>query len=170
MEVFKTHRLVVRQFEWSHTSVLSRVLSDPQIMKFSIVGVHSSQQIENYVVKCREQYQKSNIGQWAVHCNEDDKFVGICGLNKHIVEGMELTHVSYRLASRHHGKGYAVEVTKGLIKYSRENLNFTKLFALIDPANHSSVKVAEKSGFQFQKPSSLEGFDVGIYQVNLFDN
>lgn len=76
-------------------------------------------------------------------------------------------HISYRIRPSQHGNGFAVEAVSGVIAFCRDILKMNKLSALIDANNLASLKVAERAGFSFIKSSSVQGFDVDIYQLPL---
>ncbi|MFT5852652.1 MAG: ribosomal-protein-alanine N-acetyltransferase [Colwellia sp.] len=167
LSIVETERLHICEVTDKDFEAIRLVLSDPEIMKYSIVGVHSDEDITKYIANCKQQYDKNGYGQWAIFSKTDNSFVGICGLNSHSVEGEELLHVSYRLSLSQQGKGFASEATSAVMGFCREKLKRKNISALIDPNNVPSIKVATRSGFSFLKSSNIQGFDVDIYQVNL---
>ena len=166
LSIVETERLYICEITDKDSVALRLVLSDPEIMKYSIVGVHSDEDITKYIANCKQQYTVKGYGQWAVFSKTDNIFVGICGLNSHLVESDELLHVSYRLSLSEQGKGFASEATSGVVKFCKNTLKRKNISALIDPNNLPSIKVANRSGFSFLKSSNIQGFDVDIYQVN----
>ena len=167
LSIVETERLHICEITDKDSVALRLVLSDPEIMKYSIVGVHNDEDITKYIANCKQQYDTNGYGQWAIYSKIDNSFVGICGLNSHSVESEELLHVSYRLSLSQQGKGFASEATSAVVGFCREKLKRKNISALIDPSNVPSIKVAKRSGFSFSKSSSIQGFDVDIYQVNL---
>ena len=79
----------------------------------------------------------------------------------------EIIHINYRLATEQQGKGYAVESTFGILNFAKKSLKLKTVHALIEPANISSVKVVNSTGFQFIKSSVFRGFEIDIYRVIL---
>ncbi|ETX11615.1 acetyltransferase [Marinomonas ushuaiensis DSM 15871] len=165
LSVFETERLYICEITDKDSVALRLVLSDPEIMKYSIVGVHSDEDITKYIANCKQQYDTKGYGQWAIFSKADSAFIGICGLNSHSVEGEDLLHVSYRLSLSQQGKGFASEATSGVVDFCKVKLKRKYISALIDPNNVPSIKVATRSGFSFLKSSSIQGFKVDIYQV-----
>lgn len=163
MIIFATKRLYVRKITSEDAKALSKVLADPLVMQYSTVGVHSQEQIYDYIANCKKQYDLNGFGHWAVYNSANHEFVGVCGLNKHKVEADDIIHINYRLAADQQGKGYAVESVFGVLDFAKNHL---KLSA-IDSANVSSVKVINRTGFKFVKSSEFRGFNVGVYQVTL---
>ena len=136
-------------------------------MQYSTVGVHSQEQIYDYIANCKKQYDLNGFGHWAVYNSVNHEFVGVCGLNKHKVEADDIIHINYRLAADQQGKGYAVESVFGVLDFAKNHLKLSTIHALIESANVSSVKVINRTGFKFVKSSVFRGFNVDVYQVTL---
>jgi RimJ/RimL family protein N-acetyltransferase/GNAT superfamily N-acetyltransferase len=58
--------------------------------------------------------------------------------------------VGYTFASRHWGKGYAVEALGGLVEYLFDDLGVTRVFGMLHPDNPASAMVMERCGFLFE--------------------
>ncbi|ACJ30068.1 Acetyltransferase, GNAT family [Shewanella piezotolerans WP3] len=165
LSVMETDRLEFREINSKDLIDLRLVLSDPEVMKYSIVGVHNDSEIQKYIDNCQQQYRANGFGQWAIFSKSDASFVGVCGLNSHVVESNDLLHVSYRLASSQQGKGFASEATIAVAEFCKHQLKLDNISALIDPENIPSLKVAKRAGFLFRKSSAIQGFNVDIYQM-----
>jgi len=167
--VVKTERLCIRKITNADIRDLSKVLSDPTVMKYSTVGVHCEKQILEYIVNCQKQYDLNGYGHWAIYDSNNSEFIGVCGLNKHELGAEEVVHINYRLAANHQRKGYAIESTLGVLDFAKNSLNLEYVHALIEPENVSSVKVVNRTGFKFIKSSSFRGFKIDVYQVSLLN-
>jgi len=165
--VVETERLCIRKITNADIRDLSKVLSDPTVMKYSTVGIHSEEQIVEYAANCQKQYDLNGYGHWAIYDSGNSEFIGVCGLNKHELDSEELIHINYRLAANHQGKGYAIESTLGVLDFAKNSLNIESVHALIEPENVSSVKVVVRTGFKFIKSSAFRGFKIDVYQVIL---
>jgi ribosomal-protein-alanine N-acetyltransferase len=167
LTIVETERLCIRQITNDDAKNLSKVLADPAVMQYSTVGVHTEEQIHDYIANCKKQYDLNGYGHWAIFNAITDDFVGVCGLNKHKVDNDDVIHINYRLVTDQQGNGYAVESTFGVLDFAKKSLNLKAVHALIESANISSVKVVNKTGFQFMKSSVFRGFEIDIYQVSL---
>ena len=136
-------------------------------MEYQTVGVHTEDQIYDYIANCKNQYDLNGYGHWAIYNSISNEFVGVCGLNKHKVDTDDVIHINYRLATDQQGKGYAVESVLGVLNFAKNSLKLKVIYALIESANVSSVKVVNRTGFQFIKSAVFRGFKVNIYQVDL---
>jgi ribosomal-protein-alanine N-acetyltransferase len=165
--IVETERLSIRKITNVDAIDLSKVLSDPIVMQYSTVGVHTEEQIYDYIANCKNQYDLNGYGHWAIYNSITNEFVGVCGLNKHKVDTDYVIHINYRLATDQQGKGYAVESTFGVLDFAKKSLKLKVVHALIESANISSVKVVDRTGFQFIKSSVFRAFKVDVYQVAL---
>lgn len=167
MNITTTERLILRQVQFDDRTALAEVLSDPEVMKYSLKGVHSSSQILEYITNTRHMYEQNGFGQWVVTTRAGE-FVGLCGLNKHVIEDNEIIHVMYRLSVKQQGKGYAKEAVKAVLNYVKKTLPNTTIYALIEASNIASMKVAQKTGFEYLKQAEFRGVTVDIYQTQIY--
>ena len=167
MIIVETERLSIRKITMDDAQALAKVLADPVVMKYSTVGVHSKEQIINYIANCQHQYELYGYGHWAIYNTDSGEFVGVCGLNKHDLDSNDVIHINYRLATNQQGKGYAVEATLGILDFAKNSLKLNVIHALIEPENTSSVNVVNRTGFEFVKSSLFRGFNIDVYHVIL---
>ena len=165
--IVKTQRLCIRQITNEDVKNLSKVLADPAVMRYSTVGVHSEEQIYEYIANCKTQYELTGYGHWAIYNAVTGGFVGVCGLNRHKVATDDVIHINYRLATDQQGKGYAVESTFGVLDFAKKFLKLKVIHALIESTNTRSVNVVNRAGFQFIKSSVFRGVEIDIYQAAL---
>jgi len=165
--VVETERLCIRKITNADAQELSKVLADPIVMKYSTVGVHCEEQILAYIANCQKQYSVNGYGHWAIYDSSNSEFIGVCGLNKHKIDSAEVIHINYRLATNQQGKGYAIESVLGILDFAKNSLKLKAIYALIEPENTSSVKVVNRTGFQYIKASTFRGFKIDVYQVIL---
>jgi len=167
LTIITTKRLTIRQITQTDAHDLAKVLADPNVMKFSTVGVHTQKQIVDYIDNCKKQYLLKGYGHWAIYNSISGNFIGVCGLNKHSVGTDDLIHINYRLTPEQQSKGYAIESILGVLNFAKKSLKLTTLYALIEPANINSVKVVDRTGFNFLKSSVFRGYNIDIYEVIL---
>ena len=94
--------------------------------------------------------------------------VGYTGVDYFTFEGEERLEWGYRLVPESRGFGYATEASQALLTRAREA--FTgELFAIVDPANHSSQNVCRKLGFAFLKQAPVDGDVRNLYTLTIGD-
>ncbi|WP_252176356.1 GNAT family N-acetyltransferase [Endozoicomonas sp. 4G] len=165
--MIETARLIIRELDSSDTEGLASILSDPEVMKFSTVGVRDKEAIRLYIKNCRQNYLTHGYGQWGVFSKETDEVVGVAGLNNSLVQEQELVHVSYRFKVSEQGKGLAKETIRAILEFSSNRLGLLELHAMIDRENVRSRHLAKKVGFRYRSQSSFRNQSVDIFHIAL---
>lgn len=167
MQIITTERLIIREFTIDDNSTLASVLSDKEVMKYSFRGVCNPKEIALYIENCIVNYNKYGFGQWAVIEKQTNQLVGACGLNNGFDSNDDIVHINYRFSVNTWGKGFASEAVKAIMAYSRTELNIELLYALIEPENNESIRLALNQGFQYQKETVYRGRPLKHYIKSL---
>src|SRR5580698_844095 len=86
--ICETPRLILRQFKESDVDSLLSFQSDPEVMRFSIKGPATREDIQTkYLPSCWKRYSRDGLGQWAVVRKSDGICVGECGICVQEIEG-----------------------------------------------------------------------------------
>ena len=93
---------------------------------------------------------------------ENGQFVGVCGLNP-LIPDNEI-EVFYTVAADQRGKGYATEMTHGLIQYLTNKCEYKSLIAFIMQGNASAQKVALASGFKNEGLVVNDNFEEKVFK------
>lgn len=101
MQICETERLVIRTLSLNDVPELTKILSDPDVMKHSIRGVCDEAATRRFIDWCLECYASHRIGPWALVEKGTDKLVGFCGVSPEEVNGVEEIGLGYRLAKRY---------------------------------------------------------------------
>jgi ribosomal-protein-alanine N-acetyltransferase len=159
MFIVETERLLLKRLRLADADAMSKVFGDPEVMRFGD-GIQTSKWIHDWLRDCLETYQQdSGIGPWAVVEKRITSTIGYCGLfHFPDVCGQPETEIGYRLARSWWGQGYATEAVMAVRDYAFNKLGMLRLIAMIDPQNLASIRVAEKSGMQYEKDVMFEGY------------
>ncbi len=160
----ETRRLKLRLFTHDDLPAMHVLNSDPEIIRYADGPVkdieETRQRLENGPLA---DYQKYGFGRFAVESRETGKVIGFCGI-KYIPE-LDLPELGYRFMKAYWGKGIGTEAAKVCVDFAREDLNMSKLIALIIPENIGSIRVAEKVGMTRGPKITIYG--VGAYQYEM---
>jgi RimJ/RimL family protein N-acetyltransferase len=167
MNVCETNRLVIREFTFADAQELSEILAHPEVMKYSLRGVCSVKQTEEFVEWCIECYQSLGFGPWALVDKSSARLVGFCGVSLQAVNDVSELNLGYRLARDEWGKGLAFEAASAVLDHCKNNLGITELVVIIEPENIASLKVAHKLGFDRYEQIHFHGRDAQLYRQTL---
>lgn len=166
MQILETPRLKLRYFTIRDKEALVPILSDPEVMRYSIIGVHDRQQIRQFIEQRLLSYLECGFGLYAIVYKPNLELIGYCGFFIQAIEQQKEVEVGYRLAKQYWGRGLGTEAAQAILKYGRERFNFQRFICLIDPENVRSVNVAKKLGMKREKQLIYHGLNVEMYSLN----
>lgn len=152
--ILETERLRLRKLLVDDAEFIFRLLNEPSfIQNIGDKGVRTIDDARLYILNGpMASYQKFGFGLWLVETKDSAEPVGICGLLKR--DQLEDIDIGYALLPRFFGKGYAVESVSGVMDYAK-TLGFSRVVAIVNADNQSSIRVLEKVGFEFEKMIGL---------------
>lgn len=168
MQVCETERLVIRPLSLDDVPELTKILSDPEVMKHSIRGVCDEAATREFIEWSMACYDSSGVGPWALIDKESAGLIGFCGVSPEIVAGVEEANLGYRLASAYWNKGLASEAVKGILAYVFARKQCRSVVVIIEPEHVASLKVAEKAGFSEFDTIEFHGRPVRLYRLPAF--
>ena len=142
-----TDRLVLRRFTFADLDLLVRLGSDARVMEF-LGGVKDRAATETMLrVRILEYYERyPGLGMWATTERATGQCVGFHVLNH--IQGETDVQVGYALFADAWGRGYATEMTLGLLRYGFGTLQLPVIVAITSLANTSSQRVLLKAGLR----------------------
>ena len=118
--------------------------------------------VREYIEKVYSFYE---FGIWTILLKETGQIIGRAGLSMR--EGYEWPQLGYVIGVPWQGKGLGREVCQGILAYAKEELAMEKIQVLIHAQNKTSLKLAEKLGFQVTEEISFnhEKYLLGIQDL-----
>jgi len=164
--VCETSRLILRKFNESDVDPLLGFLGDPEVMRFSIRGPETREDIQTrYLPGCLKRYSRDGLGQWAVVLKSGGICVGECGICVQEVDGEREFEISYRMRRDCWGIGLATEAARACRDYGFKQAGLHRLISIVESGNAASIRVAEKMGMKLEKRASFHEIPVLIYSV-----
>jgi ribosomal-protein-alanine N-acetyltransferase len=149
VEIIRTERLVLRDFEKADWKSVHNYASDPEVVRYMPWGPNTIEDTKNFVRRAIASLQEQPRRNYslAVVLTSQSVLIGGCGIyvsNPDEREG----YIGYVFNRNYWGKGYATETAKALLKFGFSQLNLHRIFATCDPTNTASAHVLEKIGMQ----------------------
>jgi len=148
--VFKTGRLLLRQFKESDLESVFRGLSDPDVIKY--YGIHfetleeTKKQIEWFT-----ELEKGETGIWWAVCSPDNSiFYGAVGLY-YLNRVQKKAELGFWLIPEFWGRGIISESVPLVTDYGFEKMNLKRIEAEIETENIPSIRVIKKLQFVHQQ-------------------
>lgn len=152
----ETERLRLRPFVEDDLEPFAAINADSETMQFIGNGVVLDRaQTWRAMASFLGHWRLRSYGIWAVEVKETAEFIGRTGLFN--PEGWPGLEAGWLLDRRHWGKGYATEAGAASIQYAWDELGADRVISLIRPANHRSIRVAEKLGERLVDEIDFDG-------------
>jgi RimJ/RimL family protein N-acetyltransferase len=112
-------------------------------------------------------------GYWAVERRHDRALIGQLGFadfKRDMTPSIEqLPELGYVFAADAHGRGYASEGVAAALDWADATIKHEQIVAIIDEDNSSSIRVAEKAGFNAREVAVYRGGEVLLFRRFLAD-
>lgn len=160
--MLETERLLLREFDEDDLEAFFLLCSVPEVVRYTGFSLDNIEQArENLRTRPMADYLKHGYGRWACVLKEDGTVMGFAGL-KYLDELNEVD-LGYRFLPEYWGRGLATEAARPVVDYGFRELQLDSILGLVDPANKASVRVLEKTGFQYDSFMSYWGSEVAKY-------
>lgn len=169
MPLFKTERLAARQLSQQDLPALTDILSDPEVMKYSIRGVCDETATRDFIDSCLESYAAHGFGPWALEERSSGELIGFCGIGLEPVGDVDEINLGYRLAQKFWNQGLATEATQGVLGYAFKQLHCESVIVIIEPEHRASIRVTEKAGFRNHTETEFHRRPVRLYRMSCDD-
>jgi ribosomal-protein-alanine N-acetyltransferase len=140
----------LRRIQASDIPTLMDLWCDPDVTRY-LGGPRDPEKIKPLFEEDLKDPFAYEYDLWPVEEKQTKEVIGYCGLLEKEVDGKNEIELNYIFSPSAWGKGYAMEIGKGLIEYAFTVKKLERLIALIKPENKASESVAKKIGMKFEK-------------------
>ncbi len=155
-EILETERLLVRETTVQDVDCFYRIYAEPSVTDFmENLFADKDEEIaytESYIEKV---YAFYGYGMWTVLEKNSQEVIGRAGISWR--EGYQLPELGFLIGVPWQSRGYAFEVCRAILHYAKEELEMTKMQALVQPENKPSLGLCEKLGFVYDEETDLDG-------------
>lgn len=124
------------------------IYSNEEVVKYQATKVFRSMEESDQAIKrFKNAYDSQNSIKWCISDKADDEMIGLISLH-HIDCKNNNAQIGYYLRRELWNKGIMSKLVKDYIKYLFEKWEIEKLEVSIHPENLSSIRLAEKLGFE----------------------
>jgi [ribosomal protein S5]-alanine N-acetyltransferase len=101
-------------------------------------------------VRLIELDEQNGFGIWPVVLKSERRAIGVCGIT-YIPDYGSDVEIAWTFNKAYHGHGYATEAGRGVLHYAFTEVRLSHIYALIDPRNAASIRVARRLGMDFDR-------------------
>ncbi len=152
----RTERMLIRPFMLDDVDGVVARRNDPDVARYQDWSLPYTREEAERVVSELVKMDGPADGEWwmaAVCSLESGEVLGDLALN--LTQNSHTAEVGYTFATRHWGRGYAVEAVSALVGYLFTDLGVTRAFGMLHPGNPASAMVLERTGFLFEGHTKL---------------
>jgi len=151
MSVLETERLVLRRMTDDDADFILSLVNEPSFMRFiGDKGVRNRADAVQYIrTGPVASYERFGFGLYLVELKEGRVPIGMCGLVKR--DSLPDVDVGFAFLPAFWSKGYAFEAAVAVKAYGKDVLGISRLVAITNPENESSIKLLEKIGLRFER-------------------
>jgi RimJ/RimL family protein N-acetyltransferase len=163
----QTARTILRPFTEEDAIQTFSWFGDPEVMKFTPHGPDITMEsnilrITNYI----EHQNKYGYAKWIILDRYTLQPIGDSG--PMYFPECHAFELGFRLLPSFWNQGIATEVTSAWLRYCRQILDLKNLMAFAHTGNLASMRVLEKTGFQFSHQKRLMGMDSMVFSFRKF--
>lgn len=146
--LLETERLVLRRYERDDLERLTRLNTDPEVMRYiGDSSLRDREQTRAGIARAQRVYEHfPGLGFWVAEEKKSRRFLGVFALI-YIPKTVEV-EVGYRLMKSAWGRGYATEGARALVRYGLFELGLDRVVGLTHQENDASKHVLMKAGLQ----------------------
>lgn len=151
MSILETERLVLRRMTPDDAGFILKLVNEPSFIRFiGDKGVRNHADAVQYIQTGPvASYQRFGFGLYLVELKGSRVPIGMCGLVKR--ESLPDVDVGFAFLPAFWSKGYAFEAAAAVKAFGKDVLGISRLVAITNPDNESSIKLLEKIGFRYER-------------------
>ncbi len=159
MRILETKRLTLRYFRPDDAEFIVRLLNEPAFVEYiGDKGVRTVEEANEYLRNGpMDSYERYGYGLNRVELNETGEPIGMCGLVRR--DNLDDADIGYAFLEQYWSKGYARESAEAVLEHARNKLGLDRIVAIVTPENHSSIKLLQKIGLNFERMIRLSDDD-----------
>lgn len=148
----ETARLRLFPLAAADVDALHALCLDPEVARYMFDGERIPRDvIEEFVATSDHLFVEHRYGLWRAESKEDGGLIGFGGF--WFFHEPPVCELFYGLGSAHWGRGYATELSHGVLRYGFETLAMTEVRASTDVPNVASTRVLDRLGFRLDRRS-----------------
>jgi [ribosomal protein S5]-alanine N-acetyltransferase len=163
IKTLRSERLSISALEQDDAPFMYQLLNSEGWLTFiGSKNIDNLAAAENYVSRV---YENGPINYWKVVRKEDGMRLGIMTLLKK--DYLEYYDIGFAFLAEYKGQGYALEASKAIVEYARNELQFDTITAVVLEANHKSIRLLTTLGFVFQNTVIQDEEELMVYNLRL---
>lgn len=150
--VIETERTILRPHRLADFDAYTAMWQDPAVFRFIGGRARSREESWQRLLRHSGMWSLMGYGPWAIEDRQSGRFLGEAGfhdLKRDIEPSIEgVPEAGWVFVSDIHGRGFATEVVRRVLRWGEAELKAERTVCIIDPQNLASLGVARKCGYR----------------------
>lgn len=148
--ILETERLILREIDKEDVVDLFAYFSKQEVMRYYGQAAFSSiSQVETLIKHFSESYRNNKGMRWGIQLKGSTGLIGTLGLNN-LVPTQKRAEIGYEIHPDYWRNGYTSEAVERVVAYAFEELQLSRLGAMVYIENDASNNLVKKLGFQHE--------------------
>lgn len=165
-EILRTERCIIRETTVEDVDAFYQIYREPDITAY-MEDLYADRNeeivyVQDYIKKV---YHFYGYGMWTVSEKDGERVIGRAGISWR--EGFDLPELGFVIGVPWQRQGYAYEVCSAILAYARDELEMTRVQALVMIGNEKSEMLCKKLGFHRQQEVKLENEIYTVFGIDL---
>jgi RimJ/RimL family protein N-acetyltransferase len=166
MTVLTTPRLRLEPMNEAHLDGLSRLNSDPEVMRYITGRPETFEETRQVIERVKARWRDIGYSWWSFIELSTGELVG-AGCIQHLGQDRaNPLEIGWRLRTERRGQGLASEAARAMAAFAFDTLQGDLLCAICDPDNRNSARVMERLGMHYKGRETWHDSSVSVYQVS----
>jgi RimJ/RimL family protein N-acetyltransferase len=162
----RTERLLMRGWREDDFEQYAAICADREVMRWhgEPRGLEAPEAWKSLAMWVGH-WELRGFGHWLLELPDTGELVGRAGL--YYPAGFPGVEVGWTVSRAHWGRGYAPEAARAACEWGHRERGLDHIISLIEPANTSSIRVAEKLGETMEGTFRRGEYDLLVYGTDL---
>lgn len=167
--ILETERLLLRNLLESDAKVVFDCFSNEDVLRYyGQKPLTNIEQVKHIVRNFAKEYDEQKAIKWGIELKETKEIIGTIGFHNLSIEHKR-TEIAYALLPSEWRNGYVTEAILKVISYGFEEMDLTRIGAIVFTENKASNALLTKIGFEKEGVLRNYMYQDGIpYDTNVY--
>lgn len=158
--IVATPRLLVRELDVADVEMLRRMYEEPLLARHPELPASVDDESAGIERGLEHHHRQLGLGLWGVERRDDGVLIGLCGLVRSRIAGVEETEISYIVERKFRRQGFATEAGGAVLAHAFGSLRQPRVVAVVHPQNGASIAVAKRIGMRHERDVQHESHGI----------
>ena len=169
MTILTTPRLRLEPFSDLHLAALHAVNRDPAVMRYITGKPDTPEDTQAAIARVKKRWAEWGFSWWSFFEQDSDEIIGSGCIQYLGGDTANPLEIGWRLRQDKWGQGLASEAARRMAQFAFETIGGERLCAVCHPDNHSSARVMQRLGMQYQGIERWYDMETAVYAMTRDD-